>query len=82
VSTLELIPRGARQGGRALSAPTLFKESGGVPTLEELIGGVWEGLSAHRVVSCPVCGEDMKPEYGAHALPIGGRCTGCESSFG
>jgi hypothetical protein len=34
------------------------------------------------VTACPVCGEDMEPEYGAHALPIGGRCTGCGTTLG
>ena len=49
-------------------APTLFDDLGGEPTLDDVLVDVWEGLTAHRVVSCPVCGEHMKPEYGAHAL--------------
>jgi hypothetical protein len=58
-------------------APSLFDALGGEPTLDELIAGAWEGLAAHGVVHCPICEEDMRPEYGAHALPIGGRCTRC-----
>ena len=58
-------------------APSLFDAVGGEPTLDEMIVGVWEGLTAHRVVECPICQEEMAPEYGAHARPIGGRCSGC-----
>jgi hypothetical protein len=61
-------------------APTLFDHLGGEPTLDDVLVDVWEGLTAHRVVSCPVCGEDMKPQYGAHALPVGGGCTSCGST--
>jgi hypothetical protein len=49
--------------------------------LDEVLVGVWEGLAAHRVVRCVVCGEDMTPEYGAHARPIGGRCSGCGAAL-
>jgi hypothetical protein len=60
-------------------APSLFEPVGGEPTLDDVIAGVWEGLTAHRVVACPVCADEMAPEYGAHALPIGGACPGCGS---
>jgi ribosomal protein S27E len=56
---------------------TLFDPPGGEPMLDEVIVGVWEGLTAHRAVECPVCGAEMRPEYSAHALPVGGRCEGC-----
>jgi hypothetical protein len=80
VSALALEPRvargldrvgaqAARQGGAA--------DLGGEPTLDALVAGVWEGLAAHRSVGCPVCGEEMVPEYGAHARPIGGGCRSC-----
>jgi hypothetical protein len=49
--------------------------------LDDVLVGVWEGLAAHRVVRCVMCGEDMAPEYGAHARPIGGRCTGCGTTL-
>jgi hypothetical protein len=62
-------------------APSLFDAVGGEPTLDELIVGVWEGLAAHGVVECPVCGEEMAPVYGAQARPIGGRCHGCASEL-
>ena len=62
-------------------APSLFEPVGGEPTLDDVIASVWEGLAAHRVVACPVCQEPMEPEYGAHALPIGGVCSGCGSTL-
>jgi hypothetical protein len=59
------------------TAPTLFDDLGGEATLDDLIVGVWEGLTAHKAVGCVACGESMLPEYGAHAMPVGGRCTSC-----
>ena len=63
----------------ATRTSSLFNVVGGEPTLDDMVAGVWEGLTAHATVPCPVCSADMRPEYGAHARPIGGRCTGCES---
>jgi hypothetical protein len=67
--------------GTLALAPTIFDHLGGEPTLDELIVGVWEGLASHRVVECPVCEGEMIPEYGAHALPLGGRCTSCGATL-
>jgi hypothetical protein len=50
-------------------------------TLDELIVALWEGLSADQSVGCPVCASEMKPEYGAHARAVGGRCAGCGSTL-
>jgi hypothetical protein len=61
--------------------PTLFDAAGGEPMLDEVLVGVWEGLTAHRVVECPVCGAEMEPEYAMHARPIGGRCKSCGSTL-
>ena len=56
---------------------------GGRATLEDVLSGAWEGLAAHRTVSCPVCGGEMAPRYGAGgAAPVGGRCTSCHSTLG
>jgi hypothetical protein len=60
---------------------SLFDAVGGESTLDDVLAGVWEGLTAHRVVTCPVCEAEMAPVYGAHALPIGGRCTSCGSAL-
>ena len=64
-----------------LAPPSLFDAVDGEPTLDEVLAGVWEGLTAHAAVSCPLCHDRMEPEYGAHALPIGGRCTRCGSTL-
>jgi hypothetical protein len=50
---------------------------GGEPTLDALVSGVWEGLAAHKSVGCPLCGQEMTPDYGAHARPVGGSCRQC-----
>jgi hypothetical protein len=62
-------------------SPTLFDNLGAGPTLDDLIAGAWEGLSAHQSVDCLACGEPMTPEYGAHALPIGGHCRHCGTTL-
>lgn len=65
-----------------LSLPTLFDAVDGEPTLDEVLVDAWEGLTAHRVVECPVCGAaEMAPEYGAHPRPIAGRCKHCSSTL-
>jgi hypothetical protein len=54
---------------------------GGGLTLDDLVVGVWEGLSAHRTVACPACGAAMTPRYGAGPAPVGGRCGGCATTM-
>jgi hypothetical protein len=81
VTSLTVVPPGAHQRDRVRSAPSLFDGVGGEPTLDEVLAGVWEGLAAHRIVSCPACGADMQPRYGAPALPIGGQCRGCGATL-
>jgi hypothetical protein len=56
-------------------------DTGGGPTLDDLLVGVWEGLSAHRTVACPACGEAMTPRYGAGSAPVGGRCRSCRTTI-
>jgi hypothetical protein len=51
------------------------------PRLEQVIAAAWADLTRHQAVECPVCGARMEPDYSAHALPIGGRCTGCGSEL-
>src|SRR5436305_1409189 len=79
---IEMLDKAAA-GVRSLVRPGLplvGQVAGGEPMLDELLVGVWEGLTAHRAVECPVCGGDMRPEYGAQALPVGGRCDDCGST--
>jgi hypothetical protein len=51
-------------------------------TLDEVLVGVWEGLSSHHTVTCPVCSGKMAPRYGSGARPVGGRCKRCGSTLG
>ena len=73
--------RGARGGEPRHDAPPAA-EGRGRRTLDELIVGVWEDLTAHHAAACPVCGESMRPRYGSGAAPVGGRCGGCGSTLG
>jgi hypothetical protein len=61
--------------------PALFDATGGEPMLDEVLVGVWEGLTAHRVARCPVCDGEMEPEYGVHSRPFGGRCKRCGTTL-
>jgi hypothetical protein len=63
----DLAPHGAPRGGGSL---------------DDLIRGVWDDLSSHRTVSCPVCHGQMAPRYGSAEQPVGGRCRRCGSSLG
>jgi DnaJ-class molecular chaperone len=51
-------------------------------TLDDLVTGVWEGLSSHHTVTCPVCSGKMAPRYGSGARPVGGCCQRCGSTLG
>jgi hypothetical protein len=59
--------------------PRRIQHGGG--SLDDVISGVWEGLSSHHTVTCPVCGGTMAPRYGSGARPVGGRCRRCGSSL-
>lgn len=59
---------------------SMVQQDGG-PTLDDLIVGVWEGLTAHRTVACPACGEAMTPRYSAGPAPVGGRCRSCKTTI-
>jgi hypothetical protein len=69
--------RTERRASRHGAWPSLFDAAGGEPTLDEVIAGVWEGLTAHRAVDCPVCGEQMGLVPGAQTRPLGGCCRSC-----
>jgi hypothetical protein len=66
----------------ALERPTLLST---VPrdgrTLEELLSGAWEDLSAHRTATCPICDGAMEPRYGSGPSAVGGRCRDCRSDL-
>jgi hypothetical protein len=73
--------RDARGGEPRDDAPPAA-EGRGRRTLDELIVGVWEDLTAHHAAACPMCATPMTPRYGSGAAPVGGRCTGCGSTLG
>ncbi len=50
-------------------------------TLDDLLVSIWSELFSHQAVECPACHGEMEPEYGAQALPIGGRCRSCGASL-
>jgi hypothetical protein len=62
--------------------PRAAHASGHRPTLDDVLVGVWEGLSSHHTVTCPVCSGKMAPRYGSGARPVGGRCQRCGMTLG
>jgi hypothetical protein len=72
---------GARGGHPRHHAPPAA-EGRGRRTLDELIVGVWEDLTARHAAACPMCGGSMEPRYGSGAAPVGGRCGSCGSTLG
>jgi hypothetical protein len=54
----------------------------GGQTLDDVLSSAWDGLAAHRSVTCPVCHGSMAPRYGSGAQPVGGRCRRCGSTLG
>ena len=73
-------------GGARNDDPHRMQHVGNAPddglTLDQLLTGVWEGLSTHHTVTCPVCSGKMAPRYGSGARPVGGRCKRCGSTLG
>lgn len=51
-------------------------------TLEDVISGAWEELSAHRTAACPICDGPMEARYGSGPSAVGGRCRDCGSELG
>lgn len=50
-------------------------------TLEDVLSGAWEDLSAHRTATCPVCDGAMEPRYGSGPSAVGGRCGECRTEL-
>ena len=50
-------------------------------TLEDVISGAWEELSAHRTAACPICTGVIEPRYGSGPSPVGGRCRRCRTEL-
>ena len=62
-----------------LERPSLFASPREGPTLEDVLSGAWEELSAHRAAACPICDGVMEPRYGSGPSAVGGRCRSCRS---
>ena len=50
-------------------------------TLEDVLSGAWEDLTAHRTAACPICAGAMEPRYGAGPSAVGGRCRSCRTEL-
>jgi hypothetical protein len=88
VSTLTAERTSRSRGGAAVlrhdcavDSPLLFDGAGGGQTLDEVLSGTWEELTAQAVARCPMCLGDMEPEYGAHSGPGGGRGRSCATTL-
>ncbi len=50
-------------------------------TLEDVLSGAWEDLTAHRTATCPICTGVIEPRYGSGPSAVGGRCGSCRSEL-
>jgi hypothetical protein len=60
--------------------PLVLDRVDGEPTLDDLLVGVWEELSARRAVRCPVCVGEMQPVVRAEGA-LSGRCPHCRATL-
>jgi hypothetical protein len=51
------------------------------PTLDDLLTGTWDALTAGHTAACPVCAGPMQPRYAAGPIPVGGRCGRCATEL-
>jgi hypothetical protein len=52
----------------------LWSEDDGGATLDDLLSGAWEGLTAAASsTACPVCHGELEPRWSAGAGVVGGR---------
>jgi hypothetical protein len=59
-----------------------WDEDDGGATLDDLLSGAWEGLTAAASsTACPVCGGALEPRWSAGAGVVGGRCRDCGSEL-
>ena len=60
----------------------LWSDRGGGATLDDLVSGAWEGLTAGALhTTCPVCQGELQPRWSAGAGVVGGRCRDCGSEL-
>ena len=51
------------------------------PTLDDVLTGNWDRLSAGVATACPVCTGELSPRWSAGAGIVGGRCRDCGSKL-
>lgn len=73
------VPEAPVAASSAVSTAPVREISG--PTLDDLMSGAWDGLSAGSPVTCPVCAAEMTPRWSAGAGVVGGRCGGCGTTI-
>lgn len=69
-------PAGGRQPQRS-AAERLQASPRDGRSLEDVLSGAWEDVTAHRTATCPICDGAMEPRYGAGPSAVGGRCRSC-----
>jgi hypothetical protein len=62
---------------RSDRSPSRAAVDEGNRTLDDVLSGAWEGLSAAAPVTCPVCAGELTPRWSAGAGVVGGRCGDC-----
>ena len=71
-----------RSSSHALAAPGGRPRAvGDGPTLDDLVVGAWEGLSAHRTSACPVCPGTLRAARPSSGEGLLGRCDRCGSEL-
>ena len=50
-------------------------------TLEDVLSGAWEDVTADRTATCPICDGAMQPRYGAGPSAVAGRCGSCRTEL-
>jgi hypothetical protein len=61
--------------------PTAAPRLGTGPTLDDLLTGTWDTLTAGHTAACPMCAGPMEPRYAAGPIPVGGRCGRCATEL-
>jgi hypothetical protein len=55
---------------------------GGEPTLDDLVVGAWEGLTAQAAAACPLCEEGtLRPLPAVDGTPFSGCCDRCGTTL-
>ena len=64
-----------------VEAATTAAPTAAPATLEALVLGAWEGVTAGEAVACPVCAGALRPRWSAGAGAVGGRCEDCTTTL-